>query len=215
MSKTLYSLMLSEDVVREIDLLAHRNGTNRSSMINSIIAEYVHMTTPEGRINEIVSAIEDNIRPLGVFVSSRSRSSTGLSIKSPLNYKYRPSLRYELSFSKEGDTLCRLEISLRTQSPELTEKTNEFYALLRRIETLRLPGGPELNGNSFSLSGARIERNLITHREAYSSDELAKAISDYIVLLDRLFKGYLNGSADAGDIENAYSAYQCSAYIAV
>ena len=29
MKKTLYSLMLSDDVVREVDALAHRLGTNR------------------------------------------------------------------------------------------------------------------------------------------------------------------------------------------
>ena len=33
MKKTLYSLMLSEEVVREVDALAHRMGTNRSSQI--------------------------------------------------------------------------------------------------------------------------------------------------------------------------------------
>ena len=31
MKKTLYSLMLSEEVVREVDALAHRLGTNPSS----------------------------------------------------------------------------------------------------------------------------------------------------------------------------------------
>ena len=45
MKKTLYSLMLSEDVVHEVDLLAHKLGTNRSNLINQILAEYVDMVT--------------------------------------------------------------------------------------------------------------------------------------------------------------------------
>ena len=57
MKKTLYSLMLSEDVVHEVDLLAHKLGTNRSNLINQILAEYVDMVTPERRINDIFSAI--------------------------------------------------------------------------------------------------------------------------------------------------------------
>ena len=34
MKKTLYSLMLNDDVVREVDMMAHRMGTNRSALIN-------------------------------------------------------------------------------------------------------------------------------------------------------------------------------------
>ena len=46
MKKTLYSLMLSEDVVAEVDRLAHRMGTNRSNLINQILAEHVNLVTP-------------------------------------------------------------------------------------------------------------------------------------------------------------------------
>ena len=37
MKKTLYSLMLSDDVVRAVDEMAHSLGTNRSSLINQIL----------------------------------------------------------------------------------------------------------------------------------------------------------------------------------
>lgn len=53
MKKSLYSLMLSDEVVREIDVAAHRLGTNRSALINRILAEYASVTTPEKRINDI------------------------------------------------------------------------------------------------------------------------------------------------------------------
>ena len=58
LKKTLYSLMLNDEVVREVDALAHRMGTNRSSLINQILADYVDLTTPERRINDVFSAIE-------------------------------------------------------------------------------------------------------------------------------------------------------------
>ena len=57
MKKTLYSLMLSDDVVREIDILAHRMGTNRSNLVNSILANHVSMMTPEQQINDIFKAV--------------------------------------------------------------------------------------------------------------------------------------------------------------
>ena len=63
MKKTLYSLMLNDDVVREVDMMAHRMGTNRSALINQILAEYVNYTTPERRINDVLSAIETLMTP--------------------------------------------------------------------------------------------------------------------------------------------------------
>ena len=63
--KTLYSLMLNDEVVREVDALAHRLGTNRSNLINEILAEYVNYTTPERRINDILSAIQEMMLPSG------------------------------------------------------------------------------------------------------------------------------------------------------
>ena len=59
MGKSLYSLILSDEVIRKIDVLAHRNGTNRSNYINQILAEHASITTPERRINDIFGLIND------------------------------------------------------------------------------------------------------------------------------------------------------------
>ena len=58
MKKTLYSLMLSDDVVREIDNLAHRMGTSRSNLVNMILAERVQLRTPEQQISDVFDGIE-------------------------------------------------------------------------------------------------------------------------------------------------------------
>ena len=54
----MYSLILMDDVVREVDALAKQQNTNRSNMINQILAEYVSLVTPEKRINNIFTYIE-------------------------------------------------------------------------------------------------------------------------------------------------------------
>ena len=38
MKKNMYSLMLAEEVIREIDKLAEQNNTNRSNLVNQILA---------------------------------------------------------------------------------------------------------------------------------------------------------------------------------
>lgn len=58
MKKTMYSLMLAEDVIREIDRLAAEKSTNRSNLVNQILAEYVSMTTPEKHVQNIFDIIE-------------------------------------------------------------------------------------------------------------------------------------------------------------
>ena len=55
MNKSVYSIVLSDDVVAEIDRLAYREGTSRSNMINQILAQYVSYTTPEKRLSDIFS----------------------------------------------------------------------------------------------------------------------------------------------------------------
>ena len=96
MKKTLYSLVLNDEVVREVDALAHRMGTNRSNLINQILAEYVNYTTPEQRINEVFSTIEQLMAPSRELVPFFSPNSYSMSLKSSLEYKYRPTVKYEV-----------------------------------------------------------------------------------------------------------------------
>ena len=93
MKKTLYSLMLNEDVVREVDALAHRMGTNRSALINRILAEYVNYVTPEQRINDILSSIESLMAPSRELVPVFAPNSFSMYLKSSLEYKYRPTVK--------------------------------------------------------------------------------------------------------------------------
>ena len=64
LQKSLYSLMLMDDVVREIDRLALQQNTNRSNFINQILAEYVSLMTPEKRIGNIFKNIEAADNPV-------------------------------------------------------------------------------------------------------------------------------------------------------
>ena len=59
MNKSLYSLMLMDDVVKEVDKLALRAGTSRSNLVNQILAEYVSVSTPEKQIDSIFRSMEE------------------------------------------------------------------------------------------------------------------------------------------------------------
>ena len=70
MKKTVYSLVLSEDVVREIDKLATRRGTNRSNMVNQILAEYTSLITPEKRMSHLLSEVRRHFEEAAGFSAS-------------------------------------------------------------------------------------------------------------------------------------------------
>ena len=49
MSKSVYSLVLSDDVVAAVDRAAYGLDTSRSNLINQLLADYVSFITPEKR----------------------------------------------------------------------------------------------------------------------------------------------------------------------
>ena len=139
MKKTLYSLMLSDEVVAEVDRLAHRLGTNRSNLINQILAEHVGFVTPERRINDIFSAMEQLIAPSRELVPFFAPNTLTMSMKSSLEYKYRPTVKYEVELYRgDSDYLGELTVIFRTQSKALIQSMTEFFRIWKSIEDAHL-----------------------------------------------------------------------------
>lgn len=207
MKKTLYSLMLNDEVVREVDAMAHRLGTNRSSLINEIVAEYVNYTTPERRINDILSTIQNLMQPSGDLIPFFAPHTYSMSLKSSLEYKYRPTIKYEVELFKGGEgAIGALSVLFRTQSPTLIEGMTEFFRLWKSIEDAHLARklGERIE---YTLYEGKFVRSISVPDRACNSEELAKAIAEYIRLFDKLMKGWLTGRYDAHAVEAAYYSY--------
>ena len=207
MKKTLYSLVLNDEVVREVDALAHRMGTNRSNLINQILAEYVNYTTPEQRINEVLSAIEQLMAPSRDLVPFFSPNSYSMSLKSSLEYKYRPTVKYEVELYRgAGEQIGELTVLFRTQSMALIQGMTEFFRLWKQIEDahLRPMTGAKID---YALYEGKFLRSIAAPDKDCSTQELASALSDYITLFDKLLKGYLADRYSPHEIEGAYCSY--------
>ena len=213
MKKTLYSLMLNEEVVREVDALAHRLGTSRSNLINQILAEYVNYTTPERRINDIFSALEQLISPSRELVPFFSPNSSTMSLKSSLQYKYRPTVKYEVAlYGDKQEGLGELAVIFRTQSAQLLQSMTQFFRLWKQIEDAHLSGVEP----DYALYDGKFVRTLsLPPDHDYTSEEIARAISDYVQLFDRLMKAYLAGKYTRPEIEALYCAQQQRAQILI
>ena len=88
--------MLSKNLIEEIDSLAYKQNTNRSNLINHILAEYLSMSTPEMHIQEIFEYLSNLLKMHSNLLIQNSNSASIICIKSSLAYKYKPSVKYSI-----------------------------------------------------------------------------------------------------------------------
>lgn len=210
MKKTLYSLMLSEDVMREVDALAHRLGTSRSNLVNRILAERVDVRTPEQQIHEIFTAMEQLFSDSQELIPLVMPNTQRVTVRSSLAYKYHPTLRYEVELHDvfyPGEPIGTLTVNLRTQSQGLLERMGRFFRCLRRIEEQLLPAEVSyvLDDCRFVRTLAYPVKNCTFETRPLETTEISQAITSYVVLLDRMLKACVGG-ADAEILTDMYAA---------
>lgn len=215
MKKTLYSLMLDDEVVRAVDLLAHRRGVSRSALVNQILAEYAELTTPERRVGDVFRAIEALMQPDTELVPFFAPNAMTMSLKSALDYKYRPTVKYEVQLYRGGaEDIGELSVVFRTQSAALLGAMGAFFRLWKRLEDRYL--APRLGrAPDCALYEGRFLRRIAMPNRDCSTDELAQTISGYVRLFDRLMKDYLSGRLDEEAVEQRYAHYTKTAPILI
>lgn len=217
MKKSVYSLVLQDDVVAEVDRVAYRLGKNRSQLINQILAEYVSYVTPEQRMQEIFSRIGGLLSGAGALCPATEQSDRMLGFRSPLVYKYNPTVRYTIElYSDQSQGLGELRASMRTQNATLLEILSEFFFTWQRVEA-------ELVGETAChIELGRFSRILNprwNHRGIggmVSSNTIGDMIAAYVRVLDDSLKAYFAlaeaPAKAAAQIFQRYRAYlaECS-----
>ncbi|MBR6644859.1 MAG: hypothetical protein IKL21_03745 [Clostridia bacterium] len=209
MQKSLYSLILSDSVISKIDMLALKQGTNRSNMINMILADYVSLTTPEMHIENVFRQMEqmlsvyDNIVP--IMIPNRAT----MSVKSTLEYKYRPTVKYDIHLYRniQNGAFGELSVSFRTQSESLISLTEEFFKFWCRLENAYIQRAFK-NDIRYYYTDGKFVRTLMCADDASTTPEaLADGISSYVRVLDDIMKGTVSGRYSLSDSEEKYVSY--------
>jgi len=188
----MYSLILIDQVVKKIDELAEAKGISRSGLVNQILAEHVSFLTPQQQIEDAFAAIGREVG--GIDGLRAKQSSAGMMyIKSVLNYRYNPAIRYSVELGLESDQFVgELKVSSRTQSDTLRARLSIFYEVWSQVEATALRGAMP----QFTIAGDRFARKLkIKGGEGPLSAEAAgKVIGQYLLLLDKALKMSFEGS---------------------
>lgn len=210
MKKAMYSLMLAEEVVRAVDRLVAEKGTNRSNLINQILAEYVSLTTPEKRVSNIFDLIETMMGKTDGFLLYSQPNDMTMSIKSSLHYHYRPTIRYEVEmYRTPASTIGQLKIIFRTQSPELLLGLTRFYKLWIGLEEIYIKHFFPENSIRYGMENGKFLRTFAVPNDTeYTEEQTANAISHYIATFDEMLKDFLAGKYTSTQaLEQRYLAY--------
>ena len=176
MGKSVYSLVLDDGLVACVDRLAYEKMTNRSVMINQILAAHFSYETPEQRTRRIFS----------------HPSETLLALRSSLVFKYNPTVRYSVElFRNRGDLLGELRVSMRTQNLSLLSHLQCFAELWIRAEA-------KLIGKV----GYRTQHGKFTRalRGSFNDPLIGEKIGAYIGAFDQALKCYFADPAHPEEV---------------
>lgn len=202
MKKNMYSLMLNEEVVRAIDELASQQGTNRSALINEILAEHMSMVTPQKRIANIIDDVFRLMSSTNLLVAAERTNV--LSVKSALPYRYRPTLRYQVELLHSSDPCFGiLTLSFRSTAPDLLSSLAFFVEMWTELERKYIAPLLRDGALKYGIDDGVFSRTLSHPRDRiYDSEEIAAAISEYVRIFDVCVKNFLAGKyASADELE--------------
>ena len=210
MTKTMYSLILTDEVIERIDRLAYEKGMSRSQMVDHLLAREVGLSTPEQQTRLIVRHAADRMSENVPSLQLHIRSDLGsMEIATFVKFKYNPSIKYSFDIlASDGRHLCVLKINSRSTSAELRTHLDSFLQLLSAIDrrymcSFLLPADPKA-------SSGRFQRPVYLPRlfeETEDPEEIAERLSNYIVLIDDTMQSYfasLWSPSLQEDVESAY-----------
>ena len=206
MNKSVYSLVLMDEVVAEVDRLAYQMNTSRSNMINQILAEYVSYMTPEKRMREVFDRAIHSLTGSGTFQLMLQPTDSTMSLRSALAYKYNPTVRYsvELYRDQQGGA-GELKVLLRSQNNSLILYMTQFFKLWTRMEQAYV------GETQYQIESGRYTRILRLPEAVKSNAQRGEILADYIKVLDECMKIFFElldqPQAAAARIENRYRKY--------
>lgn len=202
MAKSIYSLVLDDEVIALLDRMAYAEGTSRSALINRVLAERVGFSTDEMRTRDIFRRMEDMLADQLLPMMSESNDST-FRMRSALAYKYNPTVKYTVALIRDGLSIGELRAQVRSRSDGFTLMMLQFFRLWGRLEEAYI-GRTELQ-----CEPNRLTRKLVPHlksdgRVLETVD--GSAIAAYINALDGAMKAFFDRVSDPVDAAKAAEA---------
>ena len=191
MKRSMYSLILSDDIVAAVDALAAQKGTSRSNYINQVLVKHVQCITPEQQMQRVFANLTHQMDE--AFRIQEQGSNALLSILGSVQYKYRPTIRYrvELLRNMQQEEVGRLKISCRTQNQTLLDAMAQFFRFWVKLEQ-------KYDADSACAQGLyQIESGCMTmallRSGAATDEQLGEIVGNYIRMFHAVLQSYFAG----------------------
>ena len=187
MAKSVYSLVLNDDVIELVDRVARVNGLSRSNMIEKILADAVSYETPAIRANNLFDEIERLVGEGSLMRFLDQPSQYMASIMSALSYRYNPAIKYNVEIFPHSQYLGQLKVTLRTQNTTLIQLVSSFYKLFALLENRYY--NPDVE---YDYDGVKFTRIINFPNEELTTQELAELITEYVKDFNELLNTFLS-----------------------
>lgn len=187
MGKSVYSIVLDDEIINGIDMLAAREGTSRSNLINRLLAQHVNVPTAETIIGDIFSSMEQFMSGHKSLALQMLQSNSLINMKTALQYRYNPSIKYTVELFENSDYFGQLKVTMRSQNPALIAILSSFFYDWAQLE-IKYAGVTE---NELEAANGRFTR-LIRPVRYTDYNKLGETIAGYIDLMDRCMKEYFD-----------------------
>ena len=185
--KSVYSLVLSDEVIAKVDDMAFKRGVSRSQFINEVLASSVGVDTKQKRISDIFDEINSYIESFDNMRVQRRQQSC-VDFLSALDYKYNPRVTYSVELFGDDYSSGELKIALRTTNPILLTIIGDFFNDFIAVEK---SADPDIK---YEVRDGKLIRRLDFTKAKNKSISLA--ITDYVNTLDRLLNIYVRDYGD-------------------
>lgn len=184
-----------DELIEVIDRLAYEKNTNRSQLINDILAKEVGLLTPEQRVSNIIDDIIRNIkiRPTNLQLVTKNEGNS-LQYGTFLKYKYNPNIKYSFEFNTSNNKkYVMLKVNSRTTSRDLAAHLDNFFNIISYVDRQR---SNEIHSSDINISMPRNSNNrfcrvfLSGMQESARENEVAKFLSNYLLMIDQSMKYY-------------------------
>ena len=186
MSKSVYSVILNDDLVAELDRVAYNNGVSRSAMLDKILSTFLTVETPVTRMESIFSEMERLIGGWSGMKFINQPSVSMASVQSALVYRYNPTIKYSVELFQSEENLGVIKMSLRTQNPVLISLMEEFYNYFITLER------KYLGEREYSYDDGRFSR-VLKKSEGLSAEKSGEAIANFVRSLNYILNEYFSG----------------------
>lgn len=191
MKKNVYSILLSDEIIRQIDKIAYANATSRSNMINRILAQFLSFETPEQRTKNVYECIAAYFEHADTFQKLAQQSVNVLTLNSALPFKYNPTVSYRIKVYKLYDDIVgEIKIHFRTQNKELIRHLDEFYTIWAEIE--KTNAQTQLGGIVSVTEDGKLTKFLVVNEAEAADIRLGESIAGYIEMTNCALKTFIN-----------------------